>query len=455
MRYSLQWIFLLAALQPALWMQAQVPALPPGTTAPEADFSQGHTSAGTETQASALITRAENAIVHEQYATALPLLNDALAREPANSTGAARALYDRGYVEQEQHQLPAAEADYRKANQANPKQFESHVALGRLFIEQQHWKQAREQLEAAAVLQPASGDPRQQLANVARTLARVDAQLHDPAAASDALLGALKISPEEPDDMLLTARLAEEQNNSAGAESEYRKALAADPKSLEAAEGLARVLIHEGKFAEAEPVVQKALPQEPNDPTLLALSATALAGEGSNQAAVEQLEKLHRQNPDQPAVTRMLADLYSSSGNAAGAGPLYEQLVAADPRNADLLTAQGENLIRQQKWPEAIRALQQSLDIQPTQEDAWSGLAFAASQAHAYRLVLTALDHRAQFLADGPATLFLRADALDHLHETNAAIQCYRRFLSQANGSFPDEAAQARDRVAALQKAHR
>jgi tetratricopeptide (TPR) repeat protein len=453
MRATLRWIFILTLLQTAVWVRAQIPALPPGTTAPDADFSQGRKATGPAAQASALVTKAEDAIVHEQYATALPLLNDALAKEAANSTGAARALYDRGYVEQEQNQVAAAEADYRRANEANPKQFESHASLGGLLVQQEHWKQARHELEAAAALQPASGDTRQELAAVARTLARVDAQLHDPAAASDALLAALKLTPEGPDDTLLAAKLAEEQGEYPGAEGEFRKALAADPQSIEAAEGLARVLIHEGKFAEAEPVVQAALPQEPNDPTLLALSATALAGEGKGQSAVEELEGLHRQDPDQPTVTRMLADLYSTKGDAAKAAPLYEQLVAADPQNTDLLTAEGENEIREQKWPQAVHTFQRSLQIQPTQEDAWSGLAFAASEDHDYPLVITALDHRAQFLAEGPATLFLRADALDHLRRPSEAAKYYRMFLEQTHGNFPEETAQAKQRLTALQKA--
>lgn len=452
MQASLRWTFIFAALQTASSLSAQVSAVPAGTSVPDANSTQTQTSKDTSTPTDGLITKAENAIVHEQYGTALPLLNDALAKEPVNSTGAARALYDRGYVEQEQHQLAAAETDYRKANDANPKQFESHAALGRLLVQQEHWKQARQELESAALLQPASGDPRLELAAVARMLARVDAEMHDPAAASDALIGALRITPEQPADTLLTARLAEEQGNSTGAESEYRKALAADPKSLDSAEGLTRVLIHEGKFTDAQLIVQQALPQQPNDPTLLALSATALAGEGKNQAAVQQLEALHRQNPNQPAVTRMLADLYSTSGNAAEATPLYEQLVVGDPKNPDLLTAEGENLIREQKWLPAIHVLQRSLVIQPTQEDAWSALAFAASEDHDYPLVITALDHRAQYLADGAATLFLRANALDHLHQSSAAIKSYRQFLEEAHDGFPEEETQAHDRLAALQK---
>ena len=451
MSKTLRWAILALTLPGARGIYAQAF---PHSTAPNAESSQAAPSRDGTTPADALINKAENAIVHEQYDHALPLLNDVIAKAPANSTAAARAFYDRGYVEQEQHQISAAEADYRKATETDPKQFESAAALGRLLVQQEHWKQARKALEAAALLQPATGDPRLELAAVARLLARVDAQLHDPAAASDALIAALKYTPEELDDTLLAARLAEEEGTYSGAEGEFRKALNANPKSLEAAEGLTRVLIHERKFSDAEAVAQQALPQEPNDPTLLALSATALAGEGKNQAAVEQLEQLHRQNPDQPSVTRMLADLYSNNGNAQEAAGLYDQLISADAKNPDLLTAAGENLIREQKWQEAVRTLQKSVDIQPAQEDAWSGLAFAAFENHDYPLVISALDSRAKFLPDGPATLFLRANALDHLHQSSAAAKYYRMFLAQAHGSFSDEVAEARNRLAALPGPH-
>jgi uncharacterized protein HemY len=201
-------------------------------------------------------------------------------------------------------------------------------------------------------------------------------------------------------------------------------------------------------------VLHHALQQEPNDPVLLAQSATALAGQGKSQAAIAQLETLHRQNPNQPAVTRMLADLYSTNGQAASADPLYRQLLKDNPHDPDLLTAFGENLMREQKWSQAVKAFQESLNLRPEQEDAWSGLAFAASENQQYPLVLTALDRRAQYLPDGPATIFLRATALDHLHRTREAIPLYRKFLTEAQGKFPDEDSQTRQRLAELRKSH-
>ncbi len=443
LRYVLGCVLAAAFLLATGWMQAQTTPLPPGTSDPTVDAP---------TSAATFLTQAENAIARADYDHALSLLNKSLAGEPADSLQNARIFYDRGFIEQAQNQLPVAEADYRKAIGIDAKQFESRAALGHLLAQQQQWNDARHELETAVTLQPATGDPRQEVADVARTLARVDAELHDPAGASDALLAALKLTPEQTDDTFLAAQLAEEEGDYAGAEKEYRKILATDSISILAAEGMARSLIHQDKFADAESALHPALLQEPNDPTLLALSVTALAGQGNTQAAVPQLEALHQQNPNQPAVTRMLADLYSSAGQPDKAEPLYQQLLTDDGKNPDLLTAMAENYVHEKQWAQAVEAFQQSLQIQPEQEDAWSGLAFAAWKDGQYPLVLTALDHRAQTLSDSPATLFLRATALDHLHQTKLAIQYYRKFLAVATAQYLDEQQETRQRLNALEK---
>ena len=437
--------YVLAAgfLASAACMQAQTTPLPPGTSEP---------GVNAPTSATTYLSEAETAITHQQYDHANALLNKAEALEPEDSLENARIDYDRGYIEQAQHQDTTAEANYRKAIEVDPKQFESHAALGHLLASQQQWAGARHQLETAVKLQPASGDAHEMIASAARTLAHVDAEMHDASAAGDALLLALQLTPEQSDDTLFAAQLAEDVGNFDGAGKEYQKILAKDPTSIAATEGLARSLIHQGKFADAETALKPALTQEPNDPTLLALSVTALAGQGNTSGAVSQLESLHQQNPDQPAVTRMLADLYSSAGQPDKAAPLYQQLLANDGNNPDLLTATAENLVRQQQWANAVETFQKSLQIQPTQEDAWSGLAFAAWRNGQYPLVLTALNHRSQTLSESAPTLFLRATALDHLHQTRQAIQYYQKFLAAAHDQYPDEVQQTRQRLKALQK---
>jgi tetratricopeptide (TPR) repeat protein len=424
---------------------AQAPSLPAGTSSPS--------ESGTISRsATSLISKAEDAITQSDYGKAVPLLKQATTFSGATPREVGRAWYDLGYIEQVQDNNAAAEANFQKAVAADPKQFEAHSALGRLLAHQQKWKSAKRELEAAATLQPASGDRKKALAEVYRMLARVEAQLGDAPAASDALLAALKLTPETPADTLFAAQLAESEQDDAGAAAEYKKALAANPKSEESLEGLARTLIHQGKYDQAEAPLKQALAKKPSDPRLLAESATMYAAQGKAKEAIAQVELLHNQEPQQTAVTRMLADLLNDNGQPEKAAPLYKQLVAADPKNPDLLTAQGENFMRLQKWPEAAAVLRKSLEQKRDQGDAWSALAFADSENHEYTAVLTALDNRAKYLPDVPATVFIRATALDHLHRTPEAIPLYQKFLREGKGKFPDEEAQTRKRLAELGK---
>jgi Tfp pilus assembly protein PilF len=108
---------LLIALLPVARLAAQATPLPAGTAEPQENAGAGNTPAS---RAQLLIAKAEDAIVRENYSGALPLLNSAIADAPANSPQMARAYYDRGYIEQEQQQASAAEADFRKANAADP-----------------------------------------------------------------------------------------------------------------------------------------------------------------------------------------------------------------------------------------------------------------------------------------------------------------------------------------------
>jgi tetratricopeptide (TPR) repeat protein len=432
---------------------AQGPALPAGTTSVDNTAKASPATANGKTD---LTAQAEDAIMRGEMQKALTLLDSSLAITPNN----ARALYDRGYVEQSLQHTDAAIADFQKAIVVDPKQYEAYAALGRLFASQGKLASARTQLEAATTLTPADLHPAQTKADDFRLLARVDEHLHDPAAATNALIAALKLTPEQPEDTLLAAQLAEQQGDRTGAEAEYRKALttipANGPESVEAVSGLTRILVHERKFDEAETLLRQALEQQPQDPTLLAQQATVLAGEGKTAGAIADLETLHQTNPSQSAITRMLADLYTQEGEAAKADPLYMQLLAQGRPDADLLTARGENLIRQQRYAEAVATLQKAVALQADLPDTWSDLAFAASEDKQYALVLQALGHRANYKPEVPATLFLRATALDHLHQTQQAILYYRQFIQAVQDKFPDkfptEVWQAQQRLAVLTK---
>ena len=128
----------------AIAMAQPVP-LPPGTTGGDQEQQK---------PASDPLGDVESAIEAKNYALAASRLDVYVSAHPDD----ARALFDRGYVEDAQGHTDAAEGWYRKAVAADPKQFESRLALG-LLLAAKGDAGAREQLDAAAQLEPNPPNP--------------------------------------------------------------------------------------------------------------------------------------------------------------------------------------------------------------------------------------------------------------------------------------------------------
>lgn len=427
---------MLCALSPVLCF-AQSSPLPPGTTVP-GDVQQ-------QAQPTAL-QQAESSIMARNYAVATTQLNAWLSTHPSD----ARAFFDRGYVADAQGQSTDAESWYRKAIASDPKQFESRLALGLDLAAQGDTAAAREQLYAATSLQPDPPNPAAK-AQALRALAQL-LRRSDPIGARDALVQALKLTPETPADTLLAAQIADAAGDDGLAEQEYRKLLNEQPDSSQATAGLAHLLIRQEQFAAAQPLVSAALQQHPNDPALNAEMAVILDGEGRKADALDVLRKLHTLEPANPDVTGMLADAEFQAGDLDAADTLYQQILAATPNDPDLLDSHGQILIRQQHFAEALAVFQKAAAARPGDVDAWSGIAFADSKLKLWNDELHALSMRSKFAPENPSTLFLWATAYDNLHQSKTAADYYHRFLAAAQGKYPDQEWQARHRLIALEK---
>lgn len=396
------------------------------------------------------VTDAEAAIVKSDWKTAEPLLDAWLAAHPND----ARALFDAGYVADNQNRLDDAATLYRRAVQADPHSFEARISLGLVLARQGKLDQARPELVAATTLDPGEAGPALK-ARAWRALAQIDKPgpggTGDAAVASDELLQALKVSPETPDDTLLAAQLAEASGQDEPAEAAYRRYLANDPRSLQANAGLAHLLMKQKKYPEAETLLRTALAQAPDNPTLTAQLATVLAAQDKAEA-LPLLQQLHTAHPADPAITRMLADVMAQAGDLAGSDKLYAALLASDPNNLDLLLVHGQNLIHQLRYTEAFVVFDKASQLEPDSGDAWSGLAFAASKTGRPTVTLHALTMRSKYLPDVPSTYFLWATSYDTLHEKVEAIAYYHHFLEAAGGKYPDQEWQAKQRLLLLEK---
>jgi len=403
------------------------------------------TSAIGSQQVSSEVAAAEAAIATSDWKTAESRLDPYLAAHPTD----ARALFDAGYVADAQDRLDDAAALYRRAVAADPKSFEAHLSLGLLLARQNKFADARSELAAATTLDPGQADPTLK-ARAWRALAGIDRN-SDPAQASNDLLEALKLSPETTSDTLLAAELAEQAGQTDAAEAAYRRVLEKEPASAPATIGLAHLLIAGEQYPEAETLLRAALAKSPDDPTLTAQLATVLADQDKAEA-LPLLQKLHAAHPDDLTVTRLLAAILADAGDYAGSDQLDLQLLAAHPDDPDLLIAHGQNLVQQEKMAEAYAAFSKATQVDAANADAWSGLAFAASRTHRPDVTLHALTVRSRYLPENASTLFLWATAYDSLNQKKQAAAYYHRFLDAAQGKFPDQEWQARQRLKLLER---
>lgn len=391
----------------------------------------------------------ESAIEAKNYAAATNQLDVWLSAHPTD----ARALFDRGYVADAQNQTADAESWYRKAIDADPKQFESRLALGMLLAAKGDVadnQSATEQFQTAVQLQPNPPNPAA-VAQADRALARL-LRTSDPTGARDALVAALRLTSETEADTLLAAQIAEAAGNNDLAEEAYRKVLNEDPNSSAATAGLAHVYMAAKRYSEAQPLVESALRRDPDDPALNAQMAAILNAQGKTDEALARLRKLHQLEPASAPVTGMLADAEFQAGNLDQADSLFSQLLMSQPNDASLLDAHGQVLIRLQRYADAVAAFRKATSAKPDDVDAWSGIAFADSELHQYQEELTALSMRSKFAPENPSTLFLWATAYDNLHQRKQAVDAYHRFLAADQGKFPDQEWQAKHRLVALEK---
>jgi Tfp pilus assembly protein PilF len=177
-----------------------------------------------EDMAVAQMRDAEAALEQQDYKTAETKLKALLAASAENAKNG-RMLYDLGFAEERNGEEADAAKNYAASMAALPGFTEPQIALGLLDARAGRTEAAHQELIAAAKLETASPEMR---ARALRALAHMD-QAVRPAAAEEELLAALKLSPETPDDVLMSAELAERSGDAADAEVAYRKALALLP----------------------------------------------------------------------------------------------------------------------------------------------------------------------------------------------------------------------------------
>jgi Flp pilus assembly protein TadD, contains TPR repeats len=267
--------------------------------------------------------------------------------------------------------LEQATGPLRKACQLDPKNVRAFYNLGLVLIQRRRYVEAAGALERAHELSPEMPDPLVRLAyadfragHAIQGRAAVDALLKLPGDRQARVLEAIKLlnSLRRYEDVLRLVR----DSSTAAATPELHV------HEAEALLGLSR-------YNEVVSLLEGRLPNNgPADGYLLLGSAQAL--QGNLSAAVATLQTAVRLDPGSPDGYYRLGLVFLAGFREAEAQEAIDTGLQAVPNSTLLLNGLASVLDVRAKRPEAIQALERSVEIDPQQEEAWGQLGALYSQ---------------------------------------------------------------------------
>jgi tetratricopeptide (TPR) repeat protein len=389
------------------------------------------------------VIQAEKAIEIRDFVTAENKLKRVVSDDDQNY----RAWFDLGYVYTATKRDAEAIAAYRKSIAAKPDLFETNLNLG-ILLGEAGSPEAETYLRAATTLKP-SDSPEQGHERAWLSLAHV-LESKNPQDAVDAYREAAKLEPGDAEPHLAAGLLLEKQNRLADAEHEYQRVVETNPKSIEGMAGLVNVYAKTQRLPEAEKMLRRYIELNPQNQTAHLQLGRVHAARGDLADARAEYEIALKLAPGDLQAQRELAALDLAADHYEEAAQRYRALVARKPADPELHYALGNALMLARDFPAAQRALLETLKFKPDLAQAYGDLALVASENKQYELAIHALDARAKFLPETPGTYFLRATSYDNVKAFKQAAQNYRQFLEAAQGKYPDQEWQARQRLIAI-----
>ncbi|MCC6589616.1 MAG: tetratricopeptide repeat protein [Bryobacterales bacterium] len=166
------------------------------------------------------------------------------------------------------------------------------------------------------------------------------------------------------DSWMTLGRLYKVANNSVEAEKSFRKALDIEPENEEAMTGLAMVYSDLGDNKRATELLQKVAEKSPNLRTLTSL-AGAYEQMRDYSLAAETLKKAMTLAPDNANLRRALAENLLRSERYDDALKIYEDLVADEPKDVESLLRVSQIYRQQRKFDKAREASDKAKKLAP------------------------------------------------------------------------------------------
>lgn len=376
------------------------------------------------------------ALDQKNYAEAEQIFSKLVAADPKDYS----ALFNLALAESALSQNEPASGHYKQVLALKPGLYEAELNLGILDVRDGHAADAIPLLQDAAKQKPNQARPQRYLGEALLTTGDNDA-----------------------------------------AATAFRAALAIDPKQAVAELGLGQSLARAGKLDEALPHYQTAATLDPGLKSYLLEIAVAFSKADRSKDAIALLQQF----PDDPGAREELGRIYLTANQPADAvkefqaavaaaptsanrlalataylknnqpdlaGPILEQELTAHPDDYDLHMAVGRIYRDRRNFPTAGAQFVAAGTIRPDSVEAWNEAVSAFVVGEQYPQALAALDKVHALHAEVAGDFFYRAIVYDKLHQIKPALENYQKFLAMADGKFPNQEFQARERSKLLQR---
>jgi len=264
--------------------------------------------------------------------------------------------------------LSRAIEHYKAALAADPEATFISEELAGLYIQAGKVREAVLELEERIKKDPKSADAR-------RVLGRLYARLiGDPESnrineemlrrAVEQYQKVVELDPKDVDSWVLLGRLYRIGQDSVEAEKAFKKALELDPSNDDALTELALVYSNSGENQQAVELWKKIAERNPNRRNLVAL-AGAYEDMRDYKSAAQVLERALALDPENLEVKRMLGQTLIFAGSLDRARQTFEDIVAADPRDAQSFLRISQIYRQQREFAKARDALNRAKELEP------------------------------------------------------------------------------------------
>ena len=217
-------------------------------------------------------------------------------------------------------QFSAAYGELARTVDLQPTNYKARIDLGNLLIAGGKTDDAQVQANAVMAAQPNNPDVHAMLSAIAVRRGQKDQALIE-------IQRALELDPNRAafhEDLALLQ--SGDPTKASSVEDELKKAVALDPKSVNAKLHSRGILCQEQPLAEAEKISWDAVATDPKSLAARANVAEVILKEGDQARAEEVLRQASKDLADDPQGVRILADYYVSSGQMDKAKAEYSSL---------------------------------------------------------------------------------------------------------------------------------